>query len=310
VAGLCAGTTACPTPGPDGGAPDEVGNSDAEAPELAEVAPDTAEEVLKDGPTEPMPPDRSGPFLPSDLDGLVLWLDPTQGITPTPVFIWRDRSPAGNDATAPQNANPTMAQPWADLPAVVAFSGMGQYLVLPAGMRDFTRGLSFFVVAEPRKPLQPGGQVNALRFLDLSTQFGTLEGTALVARFGPDATELLYQVYPTGSHPDAFPTDGGVVPDDTRQLLEIVAPGGNPNDLVTFNYRRNGSFVASGSAFVPDRINRTSNLIGRSNLYGPDDPDDQDYVGFIAEMVLYARDLDGDEVQAVEGYLLDRWHLR
>ena len=248
------------------------------------------------------------------LAGLVLWLDPANGVTTSPTFVWPDRSAARNDAVALPANSPTVRPATADLPPRIELSGLDQFLSLPPGMEDFTQGLTLFVVAEPKPPL-PATASDAARFIDFATSYGLLDDAILLARIGGSAAHnLLYQAYMASRYPPSYPALS-VVADDSLQLLEVAAMGGNAGTLVPFRYFKNGIEVGSGgTSYVPRVVTRGSVLIGRSNYLDSFTPPGQvtnaDYHGMLGDIVLYNRLLSDDERRAVEGYLLDRWHLR
>ena len=239
--------------------------------------------------------------------GLVLWLDPEDGVTTTSGFAWQDRSNQHNNARAPAGAEPMLEQPSTDLPRAVWFSGIGQYLKLPSGMSDFTGGLSLFVVAEPWARLSVE-ETDAARFIDFAAAETSQNDSILFCRYDAEASSLLYQVY-VGANAVAPERAADAVANYSRQLFEVVAGGGKPADATTTRYFKNGGALSTGKAQVPYVLNRTSNLIGRSNFRIPPDAGihpDPHYRGFLAEIILYNRALSDDERRAVEAYLLTR----
>src|SRR5262249_20558281 len=102
-------------------------------------------------------------FHPEDLPRaspyLMLWLDPGQGLSTDPRFLWRDRSAAHSDATADAASSPVVRQEEDGVPPMLELSG-NQYLSLPAAQIDFGIGVTIFVVAEPA----PFGPMSFLDF--------------------------------------------------------------------------------------------------------------------------------------------------
>jgi hypothetical protein len=269
---------------------------------------DTQTVETSDAPADQETDSSVASLLPSALDGLVLWLDSADTVTSTSGFVWPDRSSLHNDAIAPSGAEPTLEEPWAGLPHAVRFSGIGQYLVLPSGMSDFTRGLSVFVVAEPWARAFVN-DTDAARFIDFAATARQENDSILFCRYGSEGSELLYQVYigdKVKSHVPARDAIGNY----TRHLFEVVAPGGLPQEDIVTRYFKDGASLSPGESQVPLVVDRTSNLIGRSNYprMSGQNPD-PDYRGFLAEIVLYNRALSDDERRAVEAYLLARWRL-
>jgi hypothetical protein len=328
VQGYCTGGKVCTIAGSDGSVddsregPGEVGEERPDADAMPSDAADAADafdasddgdaadaaDGPDDGPVSDAVDGGGGqpPFSPSGVPGLILWLDPARDMTVAPTFRWADQSGAGNDATATAAMIPTVRQAAAGLPPMLDFSGDNQYLSLPAGMRDFTGGVSFFIVAAPSAPVVTT-DVNAMRFLDFSTSYGVEYEAILFARFGIDGSQLLYQVYTLQYAPPAY-TAPDVVGEYSRQLFEVVEQGGTPATMVSFRYFKNGTDVGGGMTNVPAVVDRASALIGRSNLH--DLYGDPDYRGLMGEMLLYDRALTDDERQAVESWLLDRWQIR
>ena len=175
---------------------------------------------------------RSAPepaaLLPSAADGLVLWLDAESGVTSADAsFEWRDRSGMHNDAVAPFGSGvPRLVQAWPDLPAAVALSGDNQFLMLPPGMRDFTAGLSAFVVVETQPPIV-ASEYSTTRFIDFANQPGEKDGV-VIERAGIEGSALEYVT----CNEDGACYHPGVAADAvhsyTRQLLEVHATGGSP----------------------------------------------------------------------------------
>jgi hypothetical protein len=306
VAGYCTASRAC------------VGErSDAQTGETSDGTSDLVSDAALDGASDLVSDDAfDGPsdlvgdvpvvsFVPTDLDSLVLWLDPAD-IRTVP-FQWRDRSSAHNNAV-PGAAPFDLEAPWPGLPPALRFASSDQYLVLPSGMSDFTAGLSLFVVAEPNVRLSEN-MSSAMRFIDFAATAGSQNDSIIFCRYEVDGSALLYQVY-VGSDPKQKKSAPEAVGNFSRQLFEVVATGGDAGTASTMRYFKNGSGLATGPAQVPRVLTRTSNLIGRSNFRddGGADPDPT-YRGLLGEIILYNRALSDDERRSVEAYLLTRWRL-
>ena len=250
------------------------------------------------------PPDGSASGLPTDLDGLVLWLDPSLAVA-SPSFVWYDRGPSQTYAAAPPGHDPFILPPAARIPPLVQFAGGGQYLALPPGFEDFSQGLTAFVVARAHAPVIPDNY-NALRFFDFATAAGGEVGGILFSRFGTSAEQLLYQVFDldTMSSPGLVPgyyADGVVV--DDLDVYEVAAAGGTPDQFVDFSYYRNGLLLGNGQALVPNIVERDSNFIAHSNNYGPD------YIGSMGDIIIFNRQLLDAERKEIELFLMNRWAL-
>jgi len=294
VGGFCTHGGGCP--GPE--APVDGPGTDAlvEAPGDAPTIPDAAD--------EPAPERDAPPFKPTDLTGLILWLDPVLASTGASGFAWPDRSPAHNGATAPPERSPSLLPASGSLPPTVELSGDGQYLDLPA-LAVAGPGMAFFVVAEPR-PLAAPGQPAVMRFTDFACTEGNLTDGIVFSTTGKQGQDLLFTAFlAKGTPPTPAPT---AVQLSKRQLLEAAISSFVEGGTVELYYYTNAMQSGHGATNAFSSASCSSNFIGHSNTAGA--PGQSDFRGALDEIVIYDRELFGFERAAVEDYLLRRWQLR
>jgi hypothetical protein len=214
-------------------------------------------------------------------EGLSLWLRADRGVTSSGGVVskWEDASGAGNHATqTANNVRPTLVtEAFGGRPAI-AFDE-DDFLRLPAGFSDFSQGLSVF----------------ALLSFD--------ESTSCTAAFhlgnGPEIDDIevghlngtyLYEVaneYPQGSALEfKEPT-----------LLAVIH-----RPTTSVEMRLNQNLDAAPTVSLPATVERTDNRVGRS-LYSSC----TSMKGKLAELILYDRAVNDEELVEIERYLQQRY---
>jgi hypothetical protein len=299
----CSGSFEATSGSPEGtsdGAPDVmVGVPTDDAPvessssDEAELGPDVASDASDDGGGSTGPPDaeeaspvvEAGP-VPIPTDGLLLWLRADVGVTKGAasgagaiVTAWSDQSASHFDARQSVLGKQPMWRPGASggRPAVVFDED--DYLSLPAGFTDFSRGVSAFAVAEI------GGTAPCADIFALSNG-PEIDDISL----GRDNGKAHYEVYSGDIFGDAYSSDG-------PQMMSVVH-GTDWNMAL----RLDGAPFTTGNFEPPATVLRLSNVVGRS-LY----TECASINGAIYEILLYGRALDPGERAQVESYLQNHW---
>jgi hypothetical protein len=272
-----------------------------------DVSPDALDALADEGATGPSCNRADASTAPDSppADNLVVWLASDSVDTTGPTFVWSDRSGNGNHATASGQASPTFVPGAGGLPGGVEFSGNGQYLTLPASLPDFHQGIAIFLVIEPRAA-PPSADAYRVSFVDFAQTAGT-DSTSII--FGQDNLEA-------GTDGDTIATfetwgarnlQPGVITDDSRQLLEVVASSTPAPGFSASAIYKNGVWIGGSSWMALPTAGWSSNLIGRSNLASQ--PGHPDFRGTISELLIYEGLLNPPNRQQVESYLMARWCL-
>ncbi len=236
-----------------------------------------AEEVSLDAAVDAPPdssPDTAESAIPAD--GLLLWLSADRGIALENGWVagWADQSQQHSDALqAMADARPSLAA------SGVQFDGIDDYLQLPAGFTDFTRGISLFAVFQESSV----GDYTALVELSNGSEIDDIS-------LGEHEGIVHYEV-------QDFDLYGDALPFDSPQLLSVV----HGPDLSVRLYR-NGALVGQASGAPPASVERLQNFLGKS-LYSVALP----FPGQLAEVILYGRAVTDDEFVAIEYYLRNHW---
>jgi hypothetical protein len=215
---------------------------------------------------------------------LLLWLRADQGITAEAgaVARWSDLSGSHADAVQPTaSLRPSYRAAAAGALASVAFDGVDDYLGLPAGFRDFSKGLSIFMVVRyepvPMELYAPVFEAsNGLEIDDIST-----------GRF--ERNQMLEVI-------EEYPHSMELVPSVT-QAISVVQ-----RDDKTVSFRKNGADFGQGVAALPRTVERGQCFVGKT-LYTGSVP----FNGTLHELLIYARALSPGETQGVELALKQRW---
>jgi len=219
-------------------------------------------------------------------EGLQLWLRADLGVTATSgsVSTWADQSGHNFDATqSERESQPTQVLGGIGTRAAIRFDGSDDFLSLPAGMSDFSQGLTVFSVLNQQASswynciveFSNGSEVNDISFAEYQDkfQYEVIEDVLT----GPD---INYNV---------------------AQLLTLVHRA--DTTMIT---RSNGELSNAAQFPLPESITREQNFVGKS-LYGGGSG--VTYSGLMGEILVYARGLSDNEVQTVEAELKQRWSL-
>lgn len=214
-------------------------------------------------------------------DDMILWLDASTLPPDSPLAIWEDRSPAGNDASQPSLALQPLVVTSTPHPEV-QFDGT-RFLNLPAGFDDFSSGLTFFTVTEFHSDL------NCPTWVFLAN--------------GPEVDDIAMwrggQTLGFEISDEYFQSAVSAVPLDTRLLLVARQREDGQVDLFV-----NGTQVGLASFAEPATTTRTQNFIGIGLYDGCTGID-----GALSEIILYQRDLGDVQLEQVTTYLRAKWSL-
>ncbi|MEP7052617.1 MAG: hypothetical protein ABJB12_19775 [Pseudomonadota bacterium] len=217
--------------------------------------------------------------------GLVMWLRADRGVVLNAgrVTQWLDQS--GNQMDALQtagNARPTLlATGFNGLPTL-DFDGTVQYLRLPDGFADFSKGLSGFVVARAR--VTDGGCASMLEVSN-----------------GSEIDDIAFAHWQQAWNYEVFDHDfGGGTVDPAQPVLFSILHRTTEEVVM----RLNGDQANTSMFPLPLNKLRQDNFIGHS-LYA----DCKYYQGQISEVVLYNRTVTDKELLTIEGYLQQHWAL-
>jgi fibronectin type 3 domain-containing protein len=240
---------------------------------------------------------RTLPAPPEELPvvgGLTLMLDASsiEGLVDDdPVEEWVDSSGTGHIATAIGSAMPTFSSDGLYGKPAVYFDGVDDYLSLAAGFEDFTDGVTIFAVVRPTE-LQSGFKLLALGN-------GPGKENVVFGRAGTGAGLLYFTNNTSGSY--GWFSTADALAADTVSFLGMSQPGGAANSTVTARVTANGVEVGSGSVYVPPVVTRATNFVGRSYWQ------DGRFEGYLAELLVYDRELSASERSAVQTYLQEKY---
>ncbi len=220
-----------------------------------------------------------------DLAARALPAPPAAGIV-----FWL-RAGAGSAPPAPTaDARPALVEDAAAGWPAFRFDGTDDCFSVPAGFRDFTRGLTAFVVCRPQSTPSWATLFDFGEGAENNTVDLTIDGAT---------NTLVYDVHIRREREARVQVKapGAVVP-DRLQRFTVVHGGGRPGTPSAAAIYRNGQRVATGQATVPDAsVVRASNFVGAGN-WGR-----ALYRGEIAEALVYAAALPEPERLQVERYL-------
>jgi hypothetical protein len=217
-------------------------------------------------------------------EGLELWLRADQGVVQAGqrVTTWKDSSSHRRNAFQSEAAwCPELASDVVGGKSAVVFDGDDDFLELAPLDADFTGGVSIFAVS-------------------LQTATGTCDGL-FEASNGREIEDLhlgtwnaapLYEVGDSYLHAADAPTVSGV-PD---LLTALHYPD------TTVQLRRNSATLLEGEVALPPLVTRDEVLIG-SSLYDVCTP----WAGAIAELLVYSRAVEDEELVEIETYLQKKW---
>lgn len=248
--------------------PDETGSGSLEAAVSDALGSDGADAAPVD--------------VPPVSNGLLLWLQGDLGVTQTGgnVSNWADQTGNHLDARQP---DPTQQPTWvmagvAGRPALLF--NAENFMSLPGGFADFTRGISIFAV------VAMSDVSNCVDVIHLSN--------------GPEIDDIAFGRHDGQEHYEVLDGD---LHGDTLSLghahMMSVVHGVDGN----VSLRLDSGTPVTATFALPANNTRLSNLIGRSMYVGCDSVH-----GGIAEVLVYKRALGPLERTATENYLQNRWN--
>jgi hypothetical protein len=222
--------------------------------------------------------------LPVPEEGLELWLRADQGVVQVGGLIatWKDSSSHGRNASQsevtsrPKYANDAMTER-----SAIAFDGIDDFLKLPAIDADFTGGVSIFGLA-------------------LQNAASECEGL-FEASNGPEIDDLHLggwkgaPIYEVGV-PFLHAADSPAVLGMPQLLSALHYPDAN------VHLRRNSATLLEAQFELPPLVTRHEVFIGHS-LYQGCTP----WSGAIAEVLVYSRAVNDEELVEIETYLQKKW---
>lgn len=169
---------------------------------------------------------------------------------------------------------------------VVSFDGVDDYMSLPTGFKDFTQGISAFVVLQADQAKQNEGQLHLGNSLNTDLIRLSRDYTYESAVFNVNTNDVVFST--NGTYKVGFPT----------LITGLQIPG-----TATATTRLYIDTVQQMEKALPPATNtlRTINWVGRSNLSGTY------FSGFMAEIILYSRALSQSELVQVHGYLQQKY---
>jgi hypothetical protein len=170
---------------------------------------------------------------------------------------------------------------------VVTFDGVDDYLSLPTGFKDFTAGISAFVVLQASKATQNEGHLHLGNSLNADLIRFSRDYTYESAVFNVDTNDVVYST--AGTYKVGFPT-----------LLSGLQIPGTPTAATTRLYIDTVQQMEKPLLPATNTL-RTVNWVGRSNLSGTY------FSGFMAEIILYSRALSQAELAQVHSYLQQKY---
>lgn len=227
--------------------------------------------------------------LPLSRNGLVMWLRSDYlNTTGSNVTQWTDLSNSSNHASQTVTANqPTLVQNSINGYPAVNFT-TGKYLQVPAGMANFTAGMSFIAV------IAPSTVVANARILD----FGNGATSDNIQVREPASTSVALYLYNNTTASSV--TSASAITLNKYQVLECLADGAGNASIFT-----NGILGSQSAAMsLLNNLTRNNNYIGQGSAGG------NNFQGKIAEIIMYNRGLTSAEQAALEGYLFSRYQIQ
>jgi hypothetical protein len=207
---------------------------------------------------------------------LLLWLRADQGVTETRggVSRWADQSDRHSDAVQDQPGLRPTRNVWG-----IHFDGIDDYLAMPAGFSDFSRGLSIVAVVDQ----QPVDTCTAVVELSNGSEIDDIS-------FGQYQNRILYEVFDQD-------TSGDTLSYGVPYTQSVV----HRTDQ-TVSIHLNRATAGSASFALPTVIGRDQNFVGRTLYAGC-----STFGGEIAELIVYGRALGDAELATIEQDLRRRW---
>jgi hypothetical protein len=219
---------------------------------------------------------------------MVLWLRPDFELTmnsSNQISSWGDASGSTNTATQSNSSyKPTLVYNAINGLPAANFSS-SQFLQLPAGLSNFTSGMTAFVVAKP------ASVSSGARLFDFGN--GSASDNVLFDLTSSTGASLV--IY-SGSTPTTLTASSAITLGEF-QLLEFNQNGSGDATIFT-----NGLPDASSSS-----MNNISNLARADNFIGQASGGGNYFQGQIAEIILFNSSLSESDQSAVESYLIQRY---
>lgn len=223
--------------------------------------------------------------VPQRSANMLLWLRSDVGVSTSSgaVTSWADQSGFGNNATQSTGANrPTFtANAVNGLPALT-FNGSNNFMTLPAGFKDFSQGVSIYLVHKP------GTTMN------YPIDIGNGGASNDISIYG--AANYVY-FYAYGASSSLVTSNSSGYTPSTYQLTEVT------HDSTTGNIYKNGTLTGTGSVSALNNITRSTNRIGQ---YGSGS---YFYSGEIAEIIVLSKGSTSAERAAIESYVYSKYNV-
>jgi hypothetical protein len=237
-------------------------------------------------------------FVPTDISGLVLWLDANEGVyndagttlatNTQSVQEWHDQSTSGNDVTQ-TDATLKPAYTIASGIAGVEFDGTNDKLVGSALAVDQVDAKTAFIVAEWQSGLSFNNGGSAM----------TLYSTSVTGSAGVITGEIAYR---TNLRTWVSSTNVG----SGRELVTLAQSGsGNIHSVISMWL--NGASVSRTSGTNGALVNAASTIVigNGTNTSGFNYP----FNGIVHEVIVYDSELSTADREDVEDYLTTKWSL-
>jgi hypothetical protein len=231
---------------------------------------------------------------PPPTSGLIVWLDPfaESYANDDPVGSMTDQSPGGTyDATSALTARPTFKTAGIGGDPALSFDGVDDYLELPAGLSDWTTGLTVAFVMYPVL----GSSANQKIFSLSNSLTGADDDIAIGFKQG-GAEKVTVQTQ-NGSGTFAYYESSNMYPGASAYSPIVVAvtmPAAAAGTSVTSTIYGNGVVRGSGLVYVPPVVSRTYNWIGRSP-WGTD----VYFKGYLGDILVYNYGMTSGEVASL-----------
>jgi fibronectin type 3 domain-containing protein len=211
-----------------------------------------------------------------------------------PVGVWPNAIGPMLGATATSARMPVLVTSGINGRPAVRFDGSDDFMTLSSGFRDFTAGMSLYIVKRP----------SVLRAASKIFLLGN--GPAILnVGLGRAGTTSGYQYHTTNSSNSFswFDTLNGLVAGEAS-LVSVHQEPGAANSLSFAETAKNGVPLYGKNVFVPPIATRSLNYIAKSYW-----TQDQLFQGDIAEILLYNRALSYAERAAVHSYVSQKYSL-
>lgn len=210
------------------------------------------------------------------------------------VGVWPNAIGPLLGATASSARRPVLTISGINGRPAVRFDGSDDFMSLSSGFRDFTAGMSLYIVKRPTV-------LRAASKIFLLGNGPAIQNVGL----GRAGTTSGYQYHTTNSSNSFswFDTSSGLVPGEAA-LVSVHQEAGAANSLSFAESAKNGLPLFGKNVYVPPVATRSLNYIAKSYW-----TQDQLFQGDIAEILLYNRVLSYAERAAVHSYFSQKYSL-